>query len=76
MIMANSKIVLNEDLETMIAGFQDQEVNEIHVEGLEEVTDFILDHSMDDRKTIGMLNCVRTMRTLMIEIGRAADKEQ
>ena len=27
--------------------------------------------------TIGMLNCVRTMRTLMIEIGRAAaDKEQ
>lgn len=75
--MANSKIVLNENLETMIAGFQDQEVNEIHVEGLDEVTDFILDHSMDDRKTIGMLNCVRTMRTLMIEIGRAAaDKEQ
>ena len=72
-----SKIVLNENLETMIAGFQDQEVNEIHVEGLDEVTDFILDHSMDDRKTIGMLNCVRTMRALMIEIGRAAaDKEQ
>lgn len=75
--MANSKIVLNENLETMIAGLQDQEVNEIHVEGLDEVTDFILDHSMDDRKTIGMLDCVRAMRTLMIEIGRAAaDKEQ
>ncbi len=70
--MDNSKVVLNEDLETMISNFQDQEVNEIHVEELDEVTDFILDHSMDDRKTIGMLNCVRTMRTLMIEIGRAA----
>jgi len=70
--MANSKVSMSEDLEIMITGLQDLEVNEIHVEGLEEVTDFILDHSMDDRKTIGMLNCVRTMRTLMIEIGRAA----
>lgn len=68
-----SDMAMNENLETMIARFQDQEVNEIHVEGLDEVTDFILDHSMDDRKTIGMLNCVRTMRTLMIEIGRAAN---
>ena len=75
--MDNSKVSMSEDLEIMITGLQDQEVNEIHVEGLDEVTDFILDHSMDDRKTIGMLNCVRTMRTLMIEIGRAAaDKEQ
>ena len=68
-----SNMAMNENLETMIAGFQDQEVNEIHVEGLDEVTDFILDHSMDDRKTIGMLNCVRTMRSLMVEIGRAAN---
>ena len=68
-----SDMAMNENLETMIAGFQDQEVNEIHVEGLDEVTDFILDHSMDDRKTIGMLNCVRTMRSLMVEIGRAAN---
>ena len=44
----------------------------VHVEALEEVTDFILDHSTDDRKTVGMLNSVRMMRTLMLEIGRAA----
>lgn len=67
-----SKMAMNENLEEMIAGFQDKEVNEIQVEALEEVTDFILDHSMDDKKTIGMLNCVRTMRTLMVEIGKAA----
>lgn len=67
-----SKMAKNENLEEMIAGFQDKEVNEIQVEALEEVTDFILDHSMDDKKTIGMLNCVRTMRTLMVEIGKAA----
>ena len=67
-----SKMATNENLEEMIAGFQDKEVNEIQVEALEEVTDFILDHSMDDKKTIGMLNCVRTMRTLMVEIGKAA----
>ena len=63
---------MNENLEEMIAGFQDKETNEIQVEALEEVTDFILDHSMDDKKTIGMLNGVRTMRTLMVEIGKAA----
>lgn len=67
-----SKMAMNENLEEMIAGFQDKEVNEIQVEALEEVTDFILDHSMDDKKTVGMLNCVRTMRTLMVEIGKAA----
>lgn len=67
-----SKMAMNENLEEMIAGFQDKETNEIQVEALEEVTDFILDHSMDDKKTIGMLNCVRTMRTLMVEIGKAA----
>lgn len=67
-----SKMAKNENLEEMIAGFQDKETNEIQVEALEEVTDFILDHSMDDKKTIGMLNCVRTMRTLMVEIGKAA----
>lgn len=67
-----SKMAMNENLEEMIAGFQDKETNEILVETLEEVTDFILDHSMDDKKTIGMLNCVRTMRTLMVEIGKAA----
>lgn len=67
-----SKMATNENLEEMIAGFQDKEVNEIQVEALEEVTDFILDHSMDDKKTVGMLNCVRTMRTLMVEIGKAA----
>ena len=65
-------MAMNENLEEMIAGFQDKEVNEIQVEALEEVTDFILDHSMDDKKTVGMLNCVRTMRTLMVEIGKAA----
>lgn len=67
-----SKMAMNENLEEMIAGFQDKEVNEIQVEALEEVTDFILDHSEDNGKTIGMLNCVRTMRTLMVEIGKAA----
>lgn len=67
-----SNMAMNEDLETMIARFQDQETNGILVETLEEVTDFILDHSMDDTKTVGMLNCVRMMRTLMVEIGRAA----
>ena len=67
-----SKMAMNENLEEMIAGFQDKEANEILVETLEEVTDFILDHSMDDKKTVGMLNCVRTMRTLMVEIGKAA----
>ncbi len=67
-----SKMAMNENLEEMIAGFQDKEVNEIQVETLEEVTDFILDHCMDDKKTVGMLNCVRTMRTLMVEIGKAA----
>lgn len=67
-----SKMAMNENLEEMIAGFQDKETNEIQVEALEEVTDFILDHSMDDKKTIGMLNGVRTMRTLMVEIGKAA----
>ena len=56
----------------MIAEFQDKETNEIHVEALEEVTDFILDHSTDDRKTVGMLNSVRAMRSLMLQIGRAA----
>ena len=65
-------MAMNENLEEMIAGFQDKEANEILVETLEEVTDFILDHSMDDKKTVGMLNCVRTMRTLMVEIGKAA----
>lgn len=65
-------MAMNENLEEMIAGFQDKETNEIQVEALEEVTDFILDHSMDDKKTIGMLNGVRTMRTLMVEIGKAA----
>lgn len=67
-----SKMAMNENLEEMIAGFQDKEVNDIQVEALEEVTDFILDHSEDNGKTIGMLNCVRTMRTLMVEIGKAA----
>lgn len=61
-----------ESLETVIAEFQDKETNEIHVEALEEVTDFILDHSTDDRKTVGMLNSVRAMRSLMLQIGRAA----
>ena len=67
-----SKMAMNENLEEMIAGFQDKEVNEIQVEAREEVTDFILDHCMDDKKTVGMRNCVRTMRTLMVEIGKAA----
>lgn len=64
---------MNENLETMIARFQDKEMNEIMVETLEEVTDFVLDHSEDNGKTIGMLNCVRTMRSLVMEIGRAAN---
>ncbi len=68
-----SNMAMNENLETMIARFQDQEFNEIHVEALEELTDFILDHSADNGKTIGMLNCVRTMRSLVMEIGRAAN---
>ncbi len=68
-----SKAIKNDSLETMIARFQDQEFNEIHVEALEELTDFILDHSADNVKTIGMLNCVRTMRSLVMEIGRAAN---
>lgn len=67
---------MNENLEDMISNFQDQETNGILVETLEEVTDFILDHSMDDRKTVGMLNCVRMMRTLMVEIGRAANGKE
>lgn len=68
-----SKAIMNDSLETMIARFQDQEFNEIHVEALEELTDFVLDHSEDNGKTIGMLNCVRMMRSLMVEIGRAAN---
>lgn len=71
-----SDMVMNENLEDMISNFQDQETNGILVETLEEVTDFILDHSMDDRKTVGMLNCVRMMRTLMVEIGRAANGKE
>lgn len=67
-----SNMAMNENLEKMIAEFQDKEINEILVETLEEVTDFILDHSADNGKTIGMLNGVRTMRTLMVEIGKAA----
>ena len=66
------EMAMNESLKKLIAELQDKETNEIHVEALEEVTDFILDHSTDDRKTVGMLNCVRMMRTLMLEIGRAA----
>ena len=69
-------MVMNENLEDMISNFQDQETNGILVETLEEVTDFILDHSTDDRKTVGMLNCVRMMRTLMVEIGRAANGKE
>lgn len=68
-----SDMAMNENLETMIARFQDKEMNEIMVETLEEVTDFVLDHSEDNGKTIGMLNCVRTMRSLVMEIGRAAN---
>ena len=68
-----SKAIMNDSLETMIARFQDKEMNEIMVETLEEVTDFVLDHSEDNGKTIGMLNCVRMMRSLMVEIGRAAN---
>ena len=68
-----SDMAMNENLETMIARFQDKEMNEIMIETLEEVTDFILDHSADNGKTIGMLNCVRTMRSLVMEIGRAAN---
>lgn len=61
-----------ENLEAVIAVFQDKETNETLVESLEEVTDFILDHSTDDRETVGMLNSVRAMRSLMLQIGRAA----
>ena len=68
-----SDMAMNENLETMIARFQDKEMNEIMIETLEEVTDFVLDHSEDNGKTIGMLNCVRMMRSLMVEIGRAAN---
>ena len=68
-----NNMAMNENLETMIARFQDKEMNEIMIETLEEVTDFILDHSADNGKTIGMLNCVRTMRSLVMEIGRAAN---
>lgn len=68
-----SDMAMNENLETMITRFQDKEMNEIMVETLEEVTDFVLDHSEDNVKTIGMLNCVRMMRSLVMEIGRAAN---
>ena len=66
------EMVMSESLKKLIAELQDKETNEIHVEALEEVTDFILDHSTDDRKTVGMLNSVRAMRSLMLQIGRAA----
>ena len=66
------EMAMNESLKKLIAELQDKETNEIHVEALEEVTDFILDHSTDNNATVGMLNCVRMMRTLMLEIGRAA----
>lgn len=70
-----SKIVIDESLAKHILPFLDAETNAIQVETLDEVADVLFEHPDDPRKTLGMLNCVRNVRSLVVSLQQATLEE-
>ena len=70
-----SKFVIDDSQAKHVLPFLDADTNAIQVETLDEVVDVLFEHPDDPRKTLGMLNCVRNVRALVISLQQATLEE-
>ena len=70
-----SKIVIDDSQAKHVLPCLDADTNASQAETLDEVADILFEHPDDPRKTLGMLNCVRNVRALVISLKKATLEE-